>query len=107
MTRTRARRSQNRRLVATGLRIGEVLAAAWDALDLDAGTVEVRATVSMKSTSAGTSRRPRLGRREVRPEPAYLENRQRPSRFPLLRHGETSRAGWQSAASWRAAKDMI
>lgn len=32
-------------MLATGLRIGEVLAVTWDALDLDAGTIEVRATV--------------------------------------------------------------
>jgi integrase len=32
-------------LVATGLRIGEALAVRWSALDLDAGTLEVQATV--------------------------------------------------------------
>ena len=30
-------------MLATGLRIGEAAAVTWDALDLDAGTVEVRA----------------------------------------------------------------
>ncbi|RTL69416.1 MAG: site-specific integrase [Pseudonocardiaceae bacterium] len=32
-------------MLATGLRIGEACAVTWDALDLDAGTVEVRGTV--------------------------------------------------------------
>lgn len=32
-------------MLATGLRIGEAAALIWDAVDLDAGTVEVRATV--------------------------------------------------------------
>jgi integrase len=32
-------------LLATGLRVGEALAVTWDALDLSAGTVEVRGTV--------------------------------------------------------------
>lgn len=32
-------------MAATGLRIGEALALIWDAVDLDAGTVEVRGTV--------------------------------------------------------------
>ncbi|MBP2369731.1 site-specific integrase [Pseudonocardia parietis] len=32
-------------MLATGLRIGEATAVTWDALDLDAGTVEVRGTV--------------------------------------------------------------
>lgn len=32
-------------MLATGLRIGEATATTWDALDLDAGTVEVRGTV--------------------------------------------------------------
>ena len=32
-------------LAATGLRIGECLAIVWDAVDLDARTVEVRGTV--------------------------------------------------------------
>jgi integrase len=32
-------------MLATGLRIGEASAVTWDALDLDAGTVEVRGTV--------------------------------------------------------------
>jgi integrase len=32
-------------MLATGLRIGEAAAVTWDALDLDAGTVEVRGTV--------------------------------------------------------------
>lgn len=32
-------------MLATGLRIGEAAAIVWDALDLDAGTVEVRGTV--------------------------------------------------------------
>jgi integrase len=32
-------------LMATGLRIGEAIAITWDAVDLEAGTVEVRATV--------------------------------------------------------------
>jgi integrase len=32
-------------MLATGLRIGEASAITWDALDLDAGTVEVRGTV--------------------------------------------------------------
>lgn len=30
---------------ATGLRIGEASAVTWDALDLDAATVEVRGTI--------------------------------------------------------------
>jgi integrase len=38
-------------MVATGLRIGEVLAIAWDALDLDKATVEVRGTVVRRSGS--------------------------------------------------------
>jgi site-specific recombinase XerD len=29
-------------LLATGLRVGEALAVTWDAVDLSAGTVEVR-----------------------------------------------------------------
>jgi integrase len=33
-------------MLGTGLRIGEVLAVTWDALDLDAATVEVRGTVT-------------------------------------------------------------
>jgi integrase len=32
-------------LLATGLRVGEALAVTWDAVDLSAGTVEVRGTV--------------------------------------------------------------
>jgi integrase len=32
-------------LLATGLRVGEALAVTWDAVDLAAGTVEVRSTV--------------------------------------------------------------
>ncbi len=32
-------------MLATGLRIGETAAIVWDAIDLDAGTVEVRGTV--------------------------------------------------------------
>lgn len=32
-------------MLGTGMRIGEVLAVTWDALDLEAGTVEIRATV--------------------------------------------------------------
>jgi integrase len=32
-------------LLATGLRVGEALALTWDAVDLSAGTVEVRGTV--------------------------------------------------------------
>jgi integrase len=32
-------------LLCTGLRIGEAVAVVWDAVDLDAGTVEVRGTV--------------------------------------------------------------
>lgn len=32
-------------MLATGLRIGEATAATWDALDLEAGTVQVRGTV--------------------------------------------------------------
>ena len=32
-------------MLATGLRMGEASAITWDALDLDAGTVEVRGTV--------------------------------------------------------------
>jgi site-specific recombinase XerC len=32
-------------LLATGLRVGEALAPTWDAVDLSAGTVEVRGTV--------------------------------------------------------------
>ncbi|GAA0903647.1 site-specific integrase [Virgisporangium aurantiacum] len=32
-------------MAATGLRIGEALALVWDAIDLEAGTVEVRSTV--------------------------------------------------------------
>jgi integrase len=32
-------------MLATGLRLGECLAVTWDAVDLDAGTVEVRSTV--------------------------------------------------------------
>lgn len=32
-------------MLATGLRIGEASAITWDAVDLDAGTVEVRGTV--------------------------------------------------------------
>jgi integrase len=32
-------------LLATGLRVGEALAVTWDAVDLAAGTVEVRGTV--------------------------------------------------------------
>jgi integrase len=32
-------------MLATGLRIGETAAVTWEALDLDAATVEVRGTV--------------------------------------------------------------
>lgn len=35
-------------MLGTGMRIGEVLAVTWDALDLDSGTVEIRATVVRK-----------------------------------------------------------
>jgi len=35
-------------MLGTGMRIGEVLAVTWDALDLEAGTVEIRATVVRK-----------------------------------------------------------
>ena len=35
-------------MLATGMRIGEVLAIVWDALDLDAATVEIRGTVVRK-----------------------------------------------------------
>jgi integrase len=40
-------------ILATGLRIGEVLAVTWDALDLDTGTVEVRGTVVRKPGRGG------------------------------------------------------
>jgi integrase len=35
-------------MLGTGMRIGEVLAVTWEALDLEAGTVEIRATVVRK-----------------------------------------------------------
>ncbi|MBB4907011.1 integrase [Actinophytocola algeriensis] len=33
-------------MLGTGLRIGEALAVTWDALDLQAATVEVRGTLT-------------------------------------------------------------
>ena len=45
---------------ATGLRIGEASAITWDAVDLDAGTVEVRGTViRLKRQACSSHRRPR------------------------------------------------
>jgi integrase len=40
-------------MLATGLRIGEVLAVTWDALDLDRATVEVRGTVVRRPGAGG------------------------------------------------------
>lgn len=45
-------------MLATGLRIGEVLAVVWSAVDLDAGTVEVRGTV-IRVTGSGLMIKPR------------------------------------------------
>jgi len=45
-------------MLATGLRIGETLALTWSAVDLDARTVEVRATV-VRITGHGLVLRPR------------------------------------------------
>jgi integrase len=46
-------------MLATGLRIGEVLAVTWEALDLDAATVEVRGTVIRRPGSGGLVIQPR------------------------------------------------
>jgi integrase len=43
-------------MMATGMRIGETAGLAWDAVDLDAGTVEVRAAV-VRITGQGLSRK--------------------------------------------------
>ncbi|MEJ3652543.1 site-specific integrase [Actinomycetes bacterium KLBMP 9759] len=45
-------------MLATGLRIGEAAAVTWDALDLDAGTVEVRGTV-IRVKGVGLTIKPR------------------------------------------------
>jgi integrase len=45
-------------MLATGLRIGETAAITWPALDLDAGTVEVRGTV-IRITGAGLVIKPK------------------------------------------------
>jgi integrase len=43
-------------MMATGMRIGEAAGLAWDAVDLDAGTVEVRAAV-VRITGQGLTRK--------------------------------------------------
>lgn len=40
-------------MLATGLRIGEDAAVTWDALDLDAGTVDVQATGPSEGSGSG------------------------------------------------------
>ncbi|ABD12744.1 site-specific recombinase XerC [Frankia casuarinae] len=45
-------------LIATGARIGEVCGIVWDAVDLDAGTVEIRSTV-VRITGQGLINKPR------------------------------------------------
>jgi integrase len=51
-------------MLATGLRIGEAAAVTWDALDLAAGTVEVRGTVVRARRMCWRSSATKLSRRE-------------------------------------------
>ena len=55
-------------LVATGLRIGEACGLTWNAVDLQAGTIEVRAAAVRSAARAWWSSRPR---RTLAPELWY------------------------------------
>jgi integrase len=65
-------------MLATGLRIGETCAVTWDALDLEAGTVEVRGTVIRVKGSGLTIKSPKSasGRRTLE-LPAWMVQRLR------------------------------
>ena len=72
-------------LIATGARIGEVLALRWEDVNLDAGTLTICATVSL------TAEKPRRAFRQDHPKTSSSRPQQRPH-LPLIK-GHRPRPG--------------